>query len=166
MLILTRRILLTLLVLNWIAVAGFVLFGGALLAMPEFMTARLSEDFGGNGDAVRLALVGVLAVGCVAAVPVHAIFTRIIAMIDTVRAGTPFAPVNADRLRQIAWAMLALQIIDLGYGWFATQLSAATGEVMAWQFSITGWLAVLLLFVLARVFQQGAALQDEIEGTV
>ncbi|MFN4186213.1 MAG: DUF2975 domain-containing protein, partial [Hyphomonas sp.] len=89
-----------------------------------------------------------------------------IAMIDTVRSGTPFAPANAERLRQVAWAMLALQIVDLGYGWFATQLSEATGEFMAWQFSVTGWLAVLLLFVLARVFQQGAAMQDEIEGTV
>lgn len=166
MLILTRRILLTLLVLNWIAAAAFLLFVGALLAMPDFMAAQLSEDFGRDGDAVRIALVGVLVIGSICAVPVHVIFTRIIAMIDTVRAATPFAPVNADRLRQIAWAMLALQIIDLGYGWFATRLSAATGEFMAWQFSITGWLAVLLLFVLARVFQQGAALQDEIEGTV
>jgi hypothetical protein len=166
MLILTRRILLTLLVLNWVAVAGFVLFGGALLVMPEFMTAQLTEEFGGNGGAVRVALIGMMAIGSVAAVPVHFIFARIIAMIDTVRAGTPFAPINADRLRQVAWGMLALQIVDLGYGWFATQLSAATGEFMAWQFSITGWLAVLLLFVLARVFQQGAALQDEIEGTV
>lgn len=166
MLILTRRILMVLLVLNWIAVVGFVLFGGVLLAMPEFMTGKLAKGFGSDADAVRLALVGVMAIGCVAAVPVHVMFTRIIAMIDTVRIGTPFAAVNADRLRQVAWAMLALQIVDLGYGWFATQLSAATGEVMAWQFSLTGWLAVLLLFVLARVFQQGAAMQDEIEGTV
>ncbi len=166
MLILTRRILTVLLVLNWIAVAVLVVFGGVLLALPEFMAARFAEDFGGDGDAARLALVGVMAVGIVAAVPVHVIFTRIIAMIDTVRIGSPFAPINAERLRQVAWAMLALQIVDLAYGWFATQLSAATGESMAWQFSLTGWLAVLLLFVLAQVFQQGAAMQDEIEGTV
>lgn len=166
MLILTRRILLTLLVLNWIAVAGFVLFGGTLLAMPEFMADKLAKGFGPNGETVRLGLVGVMAVGIAAAVPAHVIFTRIIAMIDTVREGTPFAPINAERLRQVAWAMLALQVVDLGYGWFATQLSEATGEVMPWQFSVTGWLAVLLLFVLARVFQQGAAMQDEIEGTV
>ena len=33
-------------------------------------------------------------------------------------------------------------------------------------FSINGWLAVLLTFVLARVFAQGALMRDELEGTV
>jgi hypothetical protein len=33
-------------------------------------------------------------------------------------------------------------------------------------FSITGWLAVLLTFVLARVFAEGARMRDELEGTV
>jgi hypothetical protein len=35
-----------------------------------------------------------------------------------------------------------------------------------WSFNITGWIAVLLLFVLARVFEQGAAMREDIEGTV
>ena len=166
MLTITRRVLFVLLVLNWIAAAAFVIFGGVLVAAPDYMTGRFVAEYGANADAVRQGLIGILAVGIAAAVPVHFIFTRIIAMIDTVRAGSPFAPTNAERLRQIAWGMLALQVIDLGFGWFAMRLGAATGEFMSWQVSVTGWLAVLLLFVLARVFQHGAAMQDEIEGTV
>ena len=32
--------------------------------------------------------------------------------------------------------------------------------------SVAGWLAVLLSFVLARVFAEGAQMRDELEGTV
>jgi hypothetical protein len=31
---------------------------------------------------------------------------------------------------------------------------------------VTGWLAVLLLFVLARVFDYGTRMRDDLEGTV
>jgi hypothetical protein len=34
------------------------------------------------------------------------------------------------------------------------------------KFNFTRWLGVLLLFVLARVFEQGARMRDELEGTV
>ena len=33
-------------------------------------------------------------------------------------------------------------------------------------FSIGGWLSVLVAFVLARVFAEGAALREDLEGTV
>jgi hypothetical protein len=33
-------------------------------------------------------------------------------------------------------------------------------------FSINGWLAVLLTFLLARVFAQGTLMRDDLEGTV
>ncbi len=34
------------------------------------------------------------------------------------------------------------------------------------KFSVTPWLTILLLFVLARVFDQGARMRDELSGTV
>ncbi len=161
-----RRLLQIMLVLNWLAAAGFVVFAGFLIIAPDHMAGQFTEDFGVNADAARHAIIGMMAVGIVAAVPVHVIFTRLIAMIDTVRGGQPFIAANADRLRQIAWGMLAIQVVDVAFGWFAWRLGEATGELIGWQFSVTGWLAVLLLFVLARVFQQGAAMQDELEATV
>lgn len=166
MLNVVRRVLQVLLVLNWVALVGIVAFAILLIAMPERMSAGFTEDFGENGDAVRQAMIAMMLVGSLAVFPVHMIFERLIAMIDTVREGRPFSAPNADRLRHLAWAMLALQIIDMGFGWTAWRLGEATGELIGWQFSVTGWLAVLLLFVLARVFQQGAAMQDELEGTV
>ena len=35
-----------------------------------------------------------------------------------------------------------------------------------WSFSLTPWLAVVLLFVLARVFDEGTRMRDDLEGTV
>ena len=33
-------------------------------------------------------------------------------------------------------------------------------------FSISGWLAVLLAFILARVFAEGALMREDLEGTI
>ena len=34
------------------------------------------------------------------------------------------------------------------------------------RFSVNGWLAVLLTFLLARVFAEGTLMRDELDGTV
>jgi hypothetical protein len=48
----------------------------------------------------------------------------------------------------------------------ASVSSAAVPLNISWGFSLTRWLAVLLLFVVARVFEQGARMREELEGTV
>ena len=37
---------------------------------------------------------------------------------------------------------------------------------VSWGFSVTRWLAVLMLIVLARVFEQGTRMREELEATV
>lgn len=166
MLLTVRRVLQALLVLNWVAVFAFVALGILLSVAPAGLESRLTDRFGTQADALRHGMIAVLLIGSLIAIPVHVIFVRLIAMIDTVRLGRPFSPANVARLRHIAWAVLAIQIADLAFGWVSLWLARTTGEAIGWQFSLTGWLSVLLLFVLARVFQQGAAMQDEIEATV
>jgi hypothetical protein len=52
-------------------------------------------------------------------------------------------------------------------GVIAARTRSAVQELdINWSFSITPWLAVLLLFVLARVFEHGARMRAELEGTV
>ena len=84
----------------------------------------------------------------------------------TVAAGDPFVLVNARRLRFIAWALLAIQLLDLGFGVLEVSIATRTGERLGWAPSVTAWLAVVLLFVLARVFEAGATLREELAGTV
>lgn len=96
----------------------------------------------------------------------HIIFTRLIAIIDTATSGAVFSAVNAVRLRTIAWALLGTQVIDLLFGIYSASTSMRTGEYIGWSPGFTGWLAALMLFVLARIFRQGAAMRDDLEGTV
>jgi hypothetical protein len=76
--------------------------------------------------------------------------------------GDPFVLANAERLRACAWAVLGLEGLHLGVGAIYSTMPFKLG----WSFSPTGLLAVLLLFVLAQVFAQGAAMRDDLEGTV
>src|SRR5947209_14045231 len=43
----------------------------------------------------------------------YAILKRLLAIVETVRAGDPFVAANAYRLQAIAWALLALQLLSL-----------------------------------------------------
>jgi hypothetical protein len=106
----------------------------------------------------------VLALGMVAAV--HVLLSRLLAMVETVRSGDPFVPENATRLTTIAWCVLALQLLHMIFGVMATAMNAA-GSNIDWKFSgLTGWVAVLLLFVLARVFEEGTLMRKDLESMI
>ena len=88
-------------------------------------------------------------------------------MVETVRAGDPFVATNAQRLQAIAWALLALQLLSIVIGAIGKAVSSPAHPVdLDAGFSINGWLAVLLTFLLARVFAAGALMRDDLEGTV
>ena len=70
-------------------------------------------------------------------------------------------------MQSIAWALLALQLFGLVIGAIGKALSTPAHPVnLDAGFSINGWLAVLLTFVLARVFAEGALMREDLEGTV
>jgi hypothetical protein len=70
-------------------------------------------------------------------------------------------------LQAIAWALLALQLLSLVIGAIAKSVSTPAHPLhLDAGFSINGWLAVLLTFLLARVFAEGTHMRDDLEGTV
>jgi hypothetical protein len=70
-------------------------------------------------------------------------------------------------LRAIAWALLAAQLVSLVIGVIAEALSTSARQVnVDAGFSISGWLAVLLTFVLARVFAEGEVMRRDLKGTI
>jgi len=109
----------------------------------------------------------IAAVGLVA-IPLHyLVLRRLLAIVETVRAGDPFVAANASRLQAIAWALLALQLLSLLIGAIAKAVSTPAHPLhLQAGFSISGWLAVLLTFLLARVFAEGALMREDLEGTV
>ncbi len=106
----------------------------------------------------------------VASVPLaYIILTKLREIVDTVRAGDPFIAGNAGRLRNIAWSLLGLELLHLAVGGVIAVVAKEAKPFVIdfdWNFSVTGWLAVLLLFVLASVFDQGTRMRDDLEGTV
>ena len=105
----------------------------------------------------------IVLIAVIGAAIVHTILLRLLAMIDTVRAGDPFIVENARRLNAIAWAVLVLEGLRLLIAAIAAVVWEA-GRIDA--FSLSSWLSVLLLFVLAGVFAHGARMREDLEGTV
>jgi hypothetical protein len=97
---------------------------------------------------------------------VHLMLTRLLGMIGAVRSGDPFAPENAARVKTIAWCLLVVQLFDLSCAIFAGILTRAGVRDVEWSPSVSGWVAVLLLFVLARVFEEGARIRADLEAMV
>jgi hypothetical protein len=109
----------------------------------------------------------IMVIGIGSAPLAHILLTRLLAIIETVRLGDPFVTGNAARLQTTAWALLGLELLHLAVGAIAASASSESQPLnIDWNFSITGWLAVLLLFVLARVFDHGTRMRDDLEGTV
>jgi len=109
----------------------------------------------------------IMVIGICAVPVVHFVSQRLLMIVATVSTGNPFVDVNAVRLRAIAWALLVFDLIHLAVGAVGSSVSSAAVPLnIGWGFSLTRWLAVLLLFVLARVFEEGARMREELEGTV
>jgi hypothetical protein len=96
----------------------------------------------------------------------YLILSRLQDIVATVRAGEAFVAENANRLQTIAWALLGVQILGVVIGAIANSVSTHEHPLNIDAFSTSGWLAVLLLFVLARVFTEGTRMRDDLEGTV
>jgi hypothetical protein len=97
----------------------------------------------------------------------HAVLRRLLAIVETVPAGEAFVAANAYRLQAIAWVLLALQILSLVIGGIGNAISTPAHPFhLDAGFSPSGWLAVVLTFVLARVFAEGTLMRQDLEGTV
>ena len=163
---LAHVVLRILIVLNWLSGAAiFVL----LVAMPTRRWIMSALELSPSPEAERLILaLHVIAVLGLVAIPLnYVVLKRLLAIVETVRAGDPFVNANAQRLRGIAWALLALNLLSIVIGSIAQGVSTPAHPLhMNAGFSINGWLAVLLTFLLARVFAEGTHMREDLEGTV
>lgn len=156
-----------------ILILGNWLMGAAILAllavMPNERWIMAAFKLGPSPETERL-IMGLRAVAVLGlvAVPLHyAVLKRLLAIVLTVRAGDPFVAANAHRLQAIAWALLALQLLSVVIGAIGKAVSSPAHPVhLDAGFSISGWLAVILTFLLARVFAEGTHMREDLAGTV
>ncbi len=111
------------------------------------------------------------AVACAAGVFLLALLTLMLLMtarIVKTAQTDPFVEDNARRLNQIGWLLVAMQIVGLTAGMIISLFPKPVRDHVQAGFDLSpvGILAVLLIFVLAQIFRQGARMRDELEGTV
>ena len=153
-------------VLNWLYGAAIATL---LVAMPtrRWLMSALDLSPSPEADQLVMAFRAIAVLGLVGVPLNYVVLRRLLAIVDTVRAGDPFVAANASRLQAIAWALLALQLLSLVIGAIAKAVSTPAHPLhLQAGFSISGWLAVLLTFLLARVFAEGTRMRADLEGTV
>lgn len=160
-------VLRVLVILNWLLGALILALLVATIVAEQWTMTALGIDPGSYIRPILPGLRAVAALGLVCVPLYHAILKRLLAIAETVGRGDPFVALNADRLQAIAWILLVLQLIGLVIGGIGESLSTREHPIdLDAGFSINGWLAVLLTFVLARIFADGARMREDLEGTV
>ncbi len=163
----TRVILRVLIIVNWMGGAAIVTLLIATIVAAQWTFTALGVTPSSATPQLIMGLRAIAALGLVA-IPLNAIVLgRLLAIIETVRRGDPFVATNAHFLQTIAWALLALQLLSLVIGGIGKAISTMAHPLhLDAGFSTTGWLAVLLTFVLARVFAEGTRMREDLEGMV
>jgi hypothetical protein len=160
----TLRILI---ILNWV-------YGACILALltysfinEPFLLRALHLGSPSENPSLVIGIRAIAALGLLA-VPLNlGVLTRLVAMVQTVRAGDPFIATNAYRLQAIAWLLLGQQLLSVIIGFIGKSISTPAHPIhLDAGFSPGGWLAVILTFVLARVFAEGTLMREDLEGTV
>ena len=163
----TRKFLKVLKVLTWVYGGGILALLIASVTEPEwfFRAIGVKEAAGAARIGYGLQMIAVLGL---VTIPINVrILDRLIAMVDTVRAGDPFVIDNAWRLKTIAWSVLALEVIHIVILIIVRAVRTVEQPLeIGRRFSFTPALVVLLLFVLAKVFEHGARMRADLEGTV
>jgi hypothetical protein len=160
----TLRILI---ILNWLYAACLLALLSYSFINEPFLMRALKLASPAENPGLVMGVRAIAALG-ILTVPINlGMLRRMMSMVDTVRAGDPFVAANAYRLNTIAWLLLALQAIGLMVWGIGKAVSTPAHPLhLNAGFSPAGWLAVILTFVLARVFAEGALMRADLEGTV
>lgn len=142
----------------WGVAGGFAFFALAALLLPSdmFRTGSIAPG-------------PILSVGLFAVVIYLSVLVLIVDFVRrifrTLTAGDPFDPRNVQRLRAIGFALAGLELLSYTINAFPWVFR----NWLRWQHSMfnpTAWFAVLVVFVLAEVFREGARLRSEAELTI
>jgi hypothetical protein len=153
------------------AAVAFAFLGVAFFA--DSINAEMRAEF---GPAITdLPTAGVLGLLTLALLLVAALFVflgKLRGIITSVAEGDPFEPENAERLTAMAWLMLGTYLLTGTAALTSTLVLDWASQFEDVQFAGTvgfdlgSILLIITLFILARVFRHGAAMREDLEGTV
>ena len=166
-------------VLLWLLLVALLLTLLGTLVLQPFAGQVSMSDVNVNGETdperVRQMLRSPIIPAAVAAVAVYVgglvfIVGRLRRVFVTLTQGDPFQPLNVRRLRLIGFTLAGIEIFSYvvrGFlGWWKVQADLDLRLNLVQGFDLTVWFAVLVVFVLAEVFREGARLRHEAELTI
>jgi hypothetical protein len=141
-----------------------------VLFKDKLVPALLGKGYPPETFSLLLIVAGILAV---CAVLGFLFFRHLYRIVGSVGDGDPFIPVNAERLSAMGWIVVGVNVAVLPLagivGWvarYAEELDPRNHIHVGSGFDLGGILLALILFILARVFREGARMREELEGTV
>jgi len=151
----------------WIGVAilALITLAALLLSFNPDLLAKVRLD----GEVAEVAERGPLLTAGLAAVAAYlggilVIVGSLRRIFMTLTAGDPFHPDNVARLRLIGLMLAGLELGRYAF-WAASSLLPAVNSDEP-SMNLTAWFSVLVVFVLAEVFREGARLRREAELTI
>ena len=97
---------------------------------------------------------------------VQYIVQRLRLIFATMTVGDPFRPDNVKRLRAIGIGLAVLELINYLTPMLTNAVFRSQIRGVHWSVNVTAWFAILVVFVLAEVFREGARLRSEAELTI
>ena len=152
------RIALVIGMIGLTAALAAAVFHPDLLAKPPIIGIG-----SGKQDDIPVASLVIVALTIAAFALLYDFAARLAKIVATVRHGDPFTLANAARLTRMAWLAMTVQMINVLQTLITSYLPS---NGMNTPMSLTGLAVGLVLFILARVFRHGAAMRDDLEGTV
>jgi hypothetical protein len=149
-----------------VIVIGVLSLGAVLLSFNPGLLARVASQ-ANMPDAARLGPFlpgGLIGLGLKTA-GVLLIVRALRKILLTLTAGDPFHPENVGRLRLIGAMLAGLELIRYAV-WALSMLAPRVVTRSEPNLNLTAWFSVLVVFVLAEVFREGARLRREAELTI
>lgn len=149
----------------FLGIIGLIVLAALLLSFnPDLLLSNLSAPDAGELVKRIPLYAGMLFAFALSVGGVLVIVAALRRIFATLTAGDPFHPYNVNRLRLIG---LMLAVLELGryLVWGVSSRISVIDRVEP-NFSLTAWFSVLVVFVLAEVFREGARLRREAELTI
>lgn len=158
-----------------VLIFALIMVGIGLPAAAIFQD-RIIAEAAAKGITAGPELVGAVLVVLVAVFAMLALalyfVVLLLRIVRSVKDGDPFIEENAQRLHRMGWIALASQIVMIPLGAIGLWIAEITKDIEDVHvdtdvgLSLEGILLALILFILARIFRHGAAMREDLEGTV
>jgi hypothetical protein len=169
-LLITGKVM-TIILMALTAIVAVVMIGAipAILFNQADFAAAVAEAGGDNTEMALTATILLLLAGAIVAAIAFHFFQLLGRIIDTVGNNDPFSIENAGRLSRMGWIALSFQLASFPIAALVVYLGNLVpfeDLTVDFDFSLTGLLLAIVLFILARIFRHGAELRSDLEGTV